>query len=209
MASVVCRNASVVPTLALLACACIGGVDSSGNERLSPPDAAVALKPSCPDGPPASDMPCDWSDLVCEYGHDPRRACRDQAICTTAGGGRRLWRLKQTSCPMLPATKCPPSFYGAEGMTCPVLETYCGYGDLACGCGNCRWEGFTVKCDGPGTWRCDRPNIEPGCPAGAPRLGSPCAPDGHQCNYDCGLDGTRLCLSGLWQPRHGGGCLIP
>ncbi len=202
-------TSSVVATLSLLACACIGVTDSGGNERLSPPDAAVALKPSCPDGPPASDTPLRL--VRCGVRVRPRPPARVPGPGDLAPPSAAAGACGASNRPV--ARRCPrPS---APPASTPPREYLSGARDVLWLRGSrlrlrqLPGDGFTVKCDGPGTWRCDRPNIEPGCPAGAPRLGSPCAPDGHQCNYDCGPDGTRLCLSGLWQPRHGGGCLIP
>jgi hypothetical protein len=204
-----CRGASMpVVALSLLACACNGVSDAVTSGRPAPPDAAAA-KPSCPQQPPGPETPCHWPDVVCEYGDDPRRVCRLYVTCALSGG-QLLWNHGQMRCPALPATTCPPTFYQAEGKTCPVLWTYCGYGDLACGCGNCRWyDGLHVRCDGEGTWHCDTPNIQPGCPAGAPRAGSPCAPDGHRCEYGCGPGVARECVLGLWLPRDGHPCPIP
>lgn len=112
------------------------------------------------------------------------------------------WAVVTPRCiPLVDPAMCPASREAAAGTDCTTMNATCDFGGLACTCTNCR--SFPVGgCSGPLRWRCTAPNMEPGCPAVQPRLGTSCAMDGQRCGYDCeatGVQGGRVCTGGVWQ----------
>lgn len=151
----------------------------------------------CPAEPPASGSPCTRFLLVCQYGRDSRDTCRTTATCNGSA-----WQTQTPPCPpLLDPAMCPATREMAAGADCSALNRTCNYDGLNCICTNC--QSFPLnRCDGPYRWRCEAPNMEPGCPAVQPYLGAVCPMDGQRCGYDCeatGITGGRICRGGVWE----------
>jgi hypothetical protein len=146
--------------------------------------------------------PCT-EGLTCEYGTDPRPACRSSATCTNGA-----WAILQARCVPLPEVTCPDTREAAAGQLCEPEAAYCVYADLACECTNCSTGGPVDICTGDPTWHCAAPNADPACPAGIPLLGSACSGEGKSCTYACGSGGARVCKKGAWYAADGGPCPV-
>jgi hypothetical protein len=146
--------------------------------------------------------PCT-AGLTCEYGTDPRPACRESATCTNGS-----WVVTTPApCAVLPVVTCPATREAAAGQACTASGAYCTYGDLSCQCTNCT-TGPVDSCAGDPTWHCAAPNADATCPAGIPLLGSACTTANQTCSYSCGAGGARLCKGGAWYSASGGPCPV-
>lgn len=195
------------PTHPLIAMTLLGCSASTTTPRSDVPAVSDASDvPSVSDVPDVSAGPCPASvpqpgpcareGLVCQYGSDPREACRPSSTCRA---GR--WEVNLPPCaPITDPAMCPASREGAANAACDTMGAVCNYGGLACTCTNC--VSFPIeRCLGPLRWRCAAPNMQANCPAVQPNLGQPCSPDQHRCEYDCeqtGANGGRLCMNGVW-----------
>lgn len=170
------------------------GIPTRPDAGLPPPCASSCcnfVPPNCPATVPALGTPCEQaSPYTCEYGDDPLSACNTVVKCVAGS-----WTLQQpltqpvAGCPTA-GPICPSSFASAAdgGIDCPYSELNldCVYPEGVCVCN--------------GGWDCRLlPND---CPATRPRAGTPCDPDGGQCQrwgVDCTAD-TMLCKCGIWIP---------
>lgn len=170
-------------------------------------DAATLAGP-CPTKQPdnAAKTPCPSEGLQCEYGADPRPACRTVATC----GANHTWQVPiYGACAAIPPATCPQTRDIAAGAKCNVEGAFCRYdGFEPCECTNCNKGGPDAACLGEATWHCPAPHPDARCPAVMPRLGEPCAQDGQVCKYTCGGAGGRVCHNGVWQAAQGGPCAI-
>ncbi len=172
-----------------------GGTPDGGRVLDGPPATVI-----CPTTLPQNGSACPRPNLVCEYGDDVRRDCRPFATCAANG-----WQITTPRCVApVPAT-CPATREAAADKPCTGMNAVCGYDGLNCTCTNCT-TGPVIRCDGPTTWHCEAPNMNANCPAGLPRLGSPCTPNGQMCTYACGDNGGRACRDGVWVRAQGGPC---
>jgi hypothetical protein len=141
--------------------------------------------------------------LLCEYGSDPRRECRDQANCNGT-----TWTVRNaaarnpaaTWCAQPPpGATCPATIEMARAQGCSNQGAVCPYGGLLCECTNCT--AFPVGgCFATPSWQCDATPPAAGCPASSPRLGDGCAQEGLDCEYGCNSpDGAVRCTNGVWQ----------
>jgi hypothetical protein len=146
---------------------------------------------SCPPSPPPSGSPCPQVGFACEYGVSPSPLCDQLAQCSGSG-----WMYQGgASCP---AGACPPS-YGSVPLAggCQPQGLVCGYAEGTCTCSN---GGLLVRIDaGTGAmWRCFAQQA--GCPSPRPRIGTPCAQAGQNCDYGACYGGVTLtCRGGTWQ----------
>ena len=149
------------------------------------------VSPNCPATVPAPGTPCEQpSPLACEYGDDPVSACNTVVKCVAGS-----WTLQQS--PMQPVAGCPT----AEPI-CPSSFANARNSGVDCGDSalnlNCVYPEGVCVCDGG--WDCILlPND---CPATRPRAGTPCDPDGGQCQRwgdSCTADGMS-CDCGIWVP---------
>lgn len=156
----------------------------------------------CGTSPPADGASCTREGLVCEYGDDPRRACRTTATCT--GGS---FDVAAGGCPPPPEDTCPATREAAAGQPCAVIGAFCTYGELSCGCTDCP-RGAPVCGGSDPAWDCDVPNADPACPDAMPSQGGACSPNGQRCVYQCGAGGARTCMDGVWYASDGDECPI-
>lgn len=167
-------------------------VDARGRPDGRPADAAQ--QSLCPvELPSGNEQRCLRDGLVCEYGPDPRPACRPTATCD---GG--TWQLALPRCLPPPEAKCPETRSEAAGAACTVPEAYCVYAGLACHCTACGDLGPIVCVEGDPIWQCEAPHADPSCPAARPLLGGLCSVEGKTCVYGCGPGGVRRCSAGAW-----------
>ncbi|MEO7095500.1 MAG: hypothetical protein ABI175_19750, partial [Polyangiales bacterium] len=148
--------------------------------------------PGCPTTYPSTGAPCSPLGLVCGYGDDPRPHCRPQAICRSSG-----WETPVGACPPPPSEVCPPTLTVAKGAACTKPGSFCTYGDVLCGCGDC----FGGPCGGAAKWVCPEPPSDPACPRTMPNLGIACAKPGTSCTYGSCSSGNpagRTCKDGYW-----------
>jgi hypothetical protein len=157
---------------------------------------AVAQAPPCPADPPQGGAACADPSLDCEYGQDPRPACRMHATCAAGA-----WLVMEAKCAGLSGPGqdgCPtqPNVTGA----CPKEGLLCDLGGGAlCACGMCAGG----PCSNMPHWSCASPPGAAGCPAVLPDLGASCSlAEGTQCVYGvCGSEasGGRVCQGGSWK----------
>jgi len=148
--------------------------------------------------PPAGD-PCA-TQHVCAYG-DP--SCLATATC----GGDGEWQTSLARCPGS-ASSCPATREEATGEACSGENDSCDYAGLGCRCTNCD-DGPAPQCEGPLTWHCDRPNVDPDCPHARPTVGESCGAEGHFCDYGCQPNASRECQGGKWvEASKPGGCPV-
>lgn len=159
--------------------------------------AVVPVVPTvaaCPLDPPQGQSSCATDGLVCEYGDDPRPACRPHAACE---GG--LWNVALPKCPAIfgpgengcPATPTASGDCSPDGLTCDL-----GNG-ATCACGMCTGG----PCSVTPHWSCAQPPGG-GCPVSPPLLGTACANAALTCIYGtCGASTSagRVCSAGLWK----------
>lgn len=192
--------------------------DTTGNQDTTPSgdstaqdtgsgDTSTGTSP-CPDEAPTTSSVCPQLGLVCEYGDDPRRACRIRTSCDPGSGvdPNPVWSINDPGCEDPPTATCPASIDDARGQACDTDGAVCSYGDLACYCTTCP-RGAPV-CGIDTTWDCDFPNTAPGCPEAMPRLGDVCDEEELKCTYQCGSGGARTCSGGIWTSSDGGGCPV-
>jgi hypothetical protein len=182
-----------------------GGTSGTGGAADAAVDGPGAG--ACPAQMPAASATCSRVGLVCEYGSDPRRECRSYATCM-ASGAILVWQLQTMTCQPLPPATCPATRASADGQPCTPKGAYCSYDmGLTCQCTDCLG-GPVAMCTGAPVWRCEAPNMTPGCPMAQPALGSPCASEGKLCTYHCGKAGGSQCTKGVWVGTQGGPCPI-
>ena len=187
--------AAVLAACAGIALACLAAAPDAA------PDVPTPTSP-CPAAEPADGASCTRDQLECEYNGDPRRECRNVAVCVGT-----TWRIRrpQTSGPdgvtwcaaPPPPAMCPATLDVANGQSCAAQGAVCTYGGTLCECTSC--VSFPVgTCSRPRVWLCDgRPT---GCPASAPRIGDACAQEGVDCAYGCNsAGGNVVCRGGVWQ----------
>ena len=156
----------------------------------------------CPTSEPVSGQPCDPLEVPqmfvtwCEYGDDPRPACRSKAECVARASEPPVWQVDVPACPPLSDVGCPQGSRMPTGGDC-TPDKLCLYTDgWQCGCpGTCNTPSGTVPC-----WSCVGGPPEP-CPVVAPDAGQACALDGVRCGYGACYLGTlmdRQCMGGVW-----------
>lgn len=159
----------------------------------------------CPASLPAAGASCSREGLVCQYGDDPRIACRPTATCTSGS-----FVVNDPDCPPIAMVMCPATREAAAGQLCTPMDAICAYDGLACVCTNCE-PGPAIMCSGDPTWHCQAPHADPACPAAMPNSGTSCSgtPEGKECQYDCEAGMGRRCEGGVWVPYDPpGGCPI-
>ncbi len=155
----------------------------------------------CPNVTPAQGTSCPRSELVCEYGDDPRRNCHTRAECDFS----KRWNVIEQKCDPIPPAMCPATRDDAAGKSCGTKDAVCDYAGLACRCSNCR-DYPVPTCGGPLVWMCDAPSPDPKCPMAAAKLGTRCPTEGQSCQYACDLG--RKCAGGIWVDGATTGCPI-
>jgi len=185
-----------------------GGDEDAGPIPPGTDAGPIPTEPMCPETLPADGTSCDGvrDELICEYGDDPRPACRPVAQCD---GG--TWNVNDPSCEDLPGgVTCPATYEAANRQACsegdPPLETaFCSYEGLSCACTNCDPEA-PVCGGGPNLWYCEAANETEGCPRARPLLGRTCETEGLFCDYGCTAGVSRECSDGVWvfASREGG-----
>ena len=188
-----------------------GGPGADGGPRVDAgpavdagPRADLGVSSACPAVAPNDAMTCTTDGLECEYGNDPRYACRTYASCTA---GAWLVTLPTGGCDPIPPVTCPATRADAAGALCTPVDAYCSYDGLNCHCTNCTLYPV-VRCEGPLAWVCDAPSAVPSCPPARPRLGDSCGlANGTSCEYGCEGGQSRECRDGSWvSSSSAGGC---
>ncbi|HYQ01825.1 MAG TPA: hypothetical protein VER96_24295 [Polyangiaceae bacterium] len=174
------------------------GGASNGGEPPVPSD----LHPGCPALAPSTGQSCTSDGLQCQYGIDPRRACRPLATCQSGS-----WMVKEgtlAACPELAEADCPASMGQLADQRCAQgavnAGPYCAYNDVTCVCD-------PENCDATGTdcaWFCDKPLADANCPWGQPNIGTSCASEGLVCRYTTCAD--HHCTNGYWTAMSNGSC---
>lgn len=157
----------------------------------------------CPAERPGPTESCEHEGLVCEYG---ARSCLSFAECVDGN-----WLVAVPRCPPMPPDGCPSTRAEAQGEACAGAEgSVCDVeGDLLCRCTSCPSPSPICVPVDPPVWACEAPNMEPGCPAAQPRLGTACAPEGQVCDYGCEDGARRVCVDGGWtRSSMPGGCPV-
>lgn len=148
---------------------------------------------ACPPTPPAAQGQCTPVGLDCEYGSDPRPACRTHYRCMTVDGPG-TWVATAPTCPPVPGGTCPAT--PAATGTCDPNGLLCAYLTGAeCDCTDC-----PAACGMTPTWQCTPPPAA-GCPGKAPNSGQACTSAGLSCQYGtCGGATVmlRVCQGGVW-----------
>jgi hypothetical protein len=196
------------------------GVDAeldAGLDASAPPDAA---NDACPSSYPGEGVACSALGAVCGYAQGtctcfsgvccggPATTCADVGVqcgTTTDACGQQI---DCGGCP--PGETCGgggvlgecgslPDGFSCVVRTCNAPDRACGL--IGDGCGG------ELDCGACSIWGCS-PAV-PGCPAEQPAVGSACAPEGTQCNYELWLHNccyvTLGCKGGAWVDA-GGGC---
>lgn len=166
-----------------------GATSTSTSGTMGTSSSSGTPAPACPDPDaptPAPGDACSPDGLVCEYGKDPRVACRTLDQCK---GTWIVTKPDPTACKLL---DCPPA---PAGTMCPNDGSFCADKDgSACYC----------TAMGPPVllWYC-APTPDGACPAGGfPSIGQTCTIDAVPCYYGQCLYGTRVgrvCMGGVWQ----------
>jgi len=186
-----------------------GGTSASGGAGVGvgagnggAPPVPSNLRPGCPALAPSTGQSCTSDGLQCQYGSDPRRACRPLATCQSGA-----WMVKvgtPAACPELAAANCPASLAQLATQRCAQgavnAGPYCVYNDVSCVCD-------PENCDATGTdcaWSCDKPLADPKCPWGQPNIGTSCASEGLVCRYTTCAD--HHCTDGYWTAVSSGSC---
>src|SRR5437762_2703053 len=129
------RRLASLPSLLLfvLAGCGSGGVAPTTSLLPNPTTTSRALRPGCPDSPPANDAACD-KPLECEYG-DTATGATTVATCSQKGEGPYAWVTEQTSRSANQA-ECPSRFDSiAANGACPAhVDSTCWYPEGACLC---------------------------------------------------------------------------
>lgn len=198
------RTLTAIAFLPFLLSSCSETVASVDTGADGPPADVAPDAPSspCPSAEPAAGATCSRDMLECEYGADPRRECRNVAVCSGTA-----WRIQTPSsdgmerpwCASVPPATCPATLDAAHGQRCEAQGAVCAYGGLVCECTNCT--AFPIGgCRGDAVWQCDRQPATAGCPTTPPRFGTSCAREGLDCLYGCNSpDGAVACRGGVWQ----------
>lgn len=157
---------------------------------------AVERTNVCPGTQPREGEACSGdASLRCEYGNDPRPACRTHASCASGA-----WQIAISGCPPLPGpgvSGCPAA--PPDGGACQTDGLVCDMGDdTLCACSTCTGG----PCSLAAHWSCAGAPSTPGCPSRAPELGSACASDQNVCTYgpSCveSVATRRRCDNGAW-----------
>jgi hypothetical protein len=176
------------------------GGTSAGGSAGDPP-TPTDMRPECPASAPKNGASCSADNVQCQYGTDPRRACRPVATCKSG-----QWSVKvgtSAACPPLADTDCPSTPAELADARCvqasvPESGPYCAYNDVTCACdvGTCD----ATDC----AWYCDPPLSDPDCPWGQPNVGTSCASNGLVCRYTTCVD--HKCTGGYWTATDNGSC---
>ena len=157
------------------------------------PSPMVGLRPECAEDAPKNGQACATENVQCQYGTDPRKACRPVAICKSG-----MWSVKvgpPSACPVLAQVDCPdlPAKLANQRCTPGSVANsgpYCAYNDVTCACDESTCN--ATDC----AWYCDAPLAEPDCPRGQPNLGTSCPSEGLVCKYTTCED--HRCVGGYW-----------
>ena len=186
----------------VLGCGGSTNVGSNGGADGGNGDAGTSSA-ACPASIPAGGAACPQRQLECEYGNAPGASgCNTYVQCGPSGWGVVPTPSPPAWCGGLPSS-CPSTRAGVtEGSACTSDGTRCDYADGTCACSVP--EG-PVQIDGGGaTWHCTHPTT--GCPAVAPRAGTPCSQPDLSCDYgQCTLPNgvSFLCAGGAWAAEEG------
>jgi hypothetical protein len=202
--SIMTWTRAAVAHLVVALAACSGSASSVGDPTASGRDGGViddassqtTTSPPCPTALPAPESTCALLGLECEYGTDPRAACRDRAVCyAKLAEGEKTWNTIETSC--MAQASCG-DVAPSTGDACSAKQV-CTFGAETCtcydrneGCGECGAPNFR--------WACAPVPSAP-CPETRPNLGSACPAEGITCNYgSCEGGGFEsfACASGGW-----------
>ena len=170
-------------------------------------NAVPSAPAACPHDLPGADTACGTTYLACEYGNDPREACRDAARCQ---GG--TWRVQaRAACKPYVATALMACPYAREQMrneaqTCQTFREICLLPDnKTCVCHNCGDDTYSMTpCSQPKlTWHCEPPfpKGDSACPAlERPKIGDVCTSEGLSCVYPgiCADLPPVVCQAGAW-----------
>jgi MYXO-CTERM domain-containing protein len=160
---------------------------------------------TCPATLPEAGSPCTPLNLACEYADDSFGRCGTIARCAVA-----QWKLTNSpaDCHSNPL-ECPLPNTLQSGAKCPLsnLGDVCLYDGGACGCAPCT----TISGDST-QWTCVSNPFK--CPLQRPPIGSPCANEGQECDWDACCSGVSVgpserCTNGVWQPFVSGACICP
>jgi len=180
------------------------GASSAGAAgSVEQPPPVTGLRPECAKSVPKNGDSCTIENIQCQYGTDPRRACRPVATCRSG-----VWSVKvgtASSCPKLAEADCSdtPAELANQRCTPGAMADsgpYCTYNDVTCACDSNTCNAGATSC----AWSCDRPLPEPSCPWGQPNLGTSCTRNGLVCKYTICED--QHCVGGYWTAVDNGSC---
>jgi hypothetical protein len=153
---------------------------------------------ACPDAAPNDQDNCTvGANVVCEFGNDPRPACRIRATCVYSNGDTfHTWQVVQVSDPSCtPATGSCPASQPQSCTTCSAPAA-CAFGSQTCICRD-----PNAPCNQ--AWSCSAKPASP-CPTYSPNLGTACTGTA-TCDYGvCSklngdADARRVtCSGGIW-----------